>query len=530
MDLVLYNNSAEKIVVDKNDYLNAIMTLTGTLRNVCSLINPSIVIDVKSKVKKVWDSDSNLVIDDSSIYTVYDYLDKFIGCNYVHIPEFNRYYFVDNITSVNQNLWQIDLTVDTLMSFKNDILKLECVVSRNEYEYDDMVVDNQLFNKYDNEVIEYEPDDPANPDYRFTKLGQPSLFTNYPFIVVTRGSWNAPGETVLYKQEIISNNSVLPSINEWLVAPYFYSFSKSILLLNSIDQLRIFLAGLDSTTYSYVDSITIYPFDIEVNDISSRERDIYLGGHRIGESKGYGTKYPQSPYIYVADFTITGNNFKSYEPYSNYELYLPYHDWITLKASDILNNRLIVCYTIDYENVSSSVHVIDATNNKLLYSAPCNLGIKFSFTTDNSYDINNQRLSNTLNMILGGLSNTIGVGTSIAAGDYAGAAKGSINGINQLAQGVIKNNSLYVTASATVSSSAEALMTPQRVRVRITRTKTYEPDNYESIYGKPLNQTKTLSTLKGMTVCENFHLEGISTATSTEIDSIESLLKSGIIL
>lgn len=528
MDIILYNNSAEKIRVDKTEFLNGILTLTGTLRNTCSIIKPSIIIDVKAKVKKVWDDDSNNVIDDSSIYTVYDYMDKFLGCNYVHIHEFNRYYYVDNITSVNLNLWQIDLTVDILMSFKDDILKLECVVARNEFEYDDMIVDNQLFTKYDNEVIEYEPDDPVNPDYVFTHLGQATL--NYPFIVVTRGQWNESGTTVIFDQPINSNNNVLPSINEWLAAPYFFSFSKSILMLASITQLQRFLSGLDSTTYSYVDSITIYPFDIEVNNVLPEARDIYLGGNRIGSSTGYGTKYPQSPYIYIADFIISGDSFKSYEPYSNYELYLPYHDWITLKASDILNNRLIVCYTIDYENVSSTVHIIDATNNKLLYSAPCNLGIRFSFTTDNSYDINNQRMSNTLNMILGGLSNTIGVGTSVSSGDYAGAVKGGINTVNQLAQGIIKNNSLYTTASATVSSSAEALMTPQRVRVRITRTKTYEPDDYASIYGKPLNQAKTLSTLKGMTVCENFHLEGISTATSSEIDEIDTLLKTGIIL
>ena len=529
MDIILYNNSSEKIRVNKQEYITPIMTLTGTLRNQCSVVNPTIIIDVKSSVK-VWSDKKEFVVDDYSVFTVYDYMDKFLGCNYVHIPEFNRYYFVDNITSVNQNLWQIDLTVDTLMSFKDDILNLECIVARNEYEYDDMIVDNQLFTKYDNEVIEYEPDDPVNPDYRFTKLGKTSQIFNYPFIIVTRGGWNASGETIIYNQDIISNNEVLPSISNELVAPYFYSFSKSILLLTSILQLQSFLAGLDSKTYSYIDSITTYPFDIEVNNVLPDERDIYLGGHRIGSSTGYGTKYPQSPYIYIADFTIKGDNFKSYEPYSNYELYLPYHGWINLKASDILNNRLIVCYTVDYENVSSSVYVIDATNNKLLYSAACNLGIKFSITQDNSYDINNQRLSNTLNMILGGLSNTIGVGTSVAAGQYGGVAKGGINAINQLSQGIIKNNSLYVTASSTVSSSAEALMTPQRVRVRITRTKTYEPDNYASIYGKPLNQAKKLSTLKGMTVCESFHLEGISTATSSEIDEIDSLLSKGIIL
>lgn len=58
------------------------------------------------------------------------------------------------------------------------------------------------------------------------------------------------------------------------------------------------------------------------------------------------------------------------------------------------------------------------------------------------------------------------------------------------------------------------------------------PNNYYELYGGPCNLTVQLSTLKGkgFTKCANIHMTGFSSASSAEIDEIESLLLSGIIL
>lgn len=49
--------------------------------------------------------------------------------NYCYIPDFDRYYFISNITSVRTNLWRIDCSVDVLMSYQAEILNLDVIVS-----------------------------------------------------------------------------------------------------------------------------------------------------------------------------------------------------------------------------------------------------------------------------------------------------------------------------------------------------------------------------------------------------------------
>lgn len=50
-------------------------------------------------------------------------LDKEI--NYIYVPDFKRYYFVNDIRILNGQLTELTCNVDVLMSFKSDILNVE---------------------------------------------------------------------------------------------------------------------------------------------------------------------------------------------------------------------------------------------------------------------------------------------------------------------------------------------------------------------------------------------------------------------
>lgn len=50
--------------------------------------------------------------------------------NYIYISDFNRYYFVTNITYSQQRFY-IECTVDPLMSFNSDIKALEVIANRS---------------------------------------------------------------------------------------------------------------------------------------------------------------------------------------------------------------------------------------------------------------------------------------------------------------------------------------------------------------------------------------------------------------
>lgn len=99
MDIVLYINTSERQEIHKT--IGSSVTFTGSLRGESSIINPSFLIQTANP----------------SAY------------NYCYIPSFGRYYFITNITSVRTNLWRIDCSVDVLMSFADEILNLDVIVS-----------------------------------------------------------------------------------------------------------------------------------------------------------------------------------------------------------------------------------------------------------------------------------------------------------------------------------------------------------------------------------------------------------------
>lgn len=498
MDIKLHTNLDENIKLDKE--------LLGDLTLHCSIIENTDVLNPVVKVKLA-------SIDPFTIIRVY---------NYAYIPDLNRYYYITDYKMDVGGITIIYLKVDVLMSYKESILNLSALISRNQYLYNNMLEDTRLFLEYDNNVNEYEAPDPEDPVYPFVTFGE----VKSP-IMVTRKKWVASGEIISYRDDIMSNNNVLRSIDFDMIAPEVESTSKGVCLVYDIMTL---FRELTSETQSYIDSVTIYPFDIEKNPTISTPRDIYLNGNKLGNAKGYGTKYANCPYLTIADFTISSaNKFTDFEPYSRYELYLPYHQWVSFKACDILNNRLLVIYTVDYLSNSASVNVIDATHDKLLYTAPCMVGMRFGLTTDNQFDIDNQRISNTLNMVIGGLGSGLKGGGQIASGKVVEGVGSLTSGVNNIAQGIVKENSLYSTATATVSGANEGFMLPQKVRVRITQMKPYEPINYNKYYGKPLKETYDLIELRGYTEVESVHLEGIR-ATTSELTEIENLLKTGVIL
>nr|DAP17884.1 MAG TPA: hypothetical protein [Caudoviricetes sp.] len=113
--MYFYKSTAEKNRMDKSAYLTEIIQSTGTLRRATSIISPEFEF-------------------------IYNKVPDF---NYVYIPNFNRYYFIDNIVSLRNNVWTLSLSVDVLMSFKEQIKECDGFIARNEFEFNDYLIDNR---------------------------------------------------------------------------------------------------------------------------------------------------------------------------------------------------------------------------------------------------------------------------------------------------------------------------------------------------------------------------------------------------
>lgn len=130
----LYQNASEKERVDKSNYLTSVGSITGTLRQATSLTNPIIRIEY-----------------------------PMINFNYVYIPLFERYYYVVDVVSIVNGLWELSLSVDVLYSYKTEILQLNAYVERQATDYNPELVDSEVIAK-------------NGSDYEFENLGRDSNF------------------------------------------------------------------------------------------------------------------------------------------------------------------------------------------------------------------------------------------------------------------------------------------------------------------------------------------------------------------
>lgn len=130
MEVQFFYNVSDPRCINKN--LIEGNTFEGQARDQVSIMNPVVLFDTEEIIKY----------------------------NYAYIPEFERYYSIDNIVAYRNNLYEVTMTVDVLMSFRRDILNCVAVVDKqampeNGDEYIDdgsLVTENVMFT----EVLEFE--------------------------------------------------------------------------------------------------------------------------------------------------------------------------------------------------------------------------------------------------------------------------------------------------------------------------------------------------------------------------------------
>ena len=66
------------------------------------------------------------------------------NANYCYIAEFGRYYYIVDKTADVNGVWTLNLKVDVLESFKNDIYHLHGIVQRQKDNYDMYLKDDKI--------------------------------------------------------------------------------------------------------------------------------------------------------------------------------------------------------------------------------------------------------------------------------------------------------------------------------------------------------------------------------------------------
>lgn len=144
-NIILQTNTSEKNKVTKT--LTDIATVSGTLKSETSIIDPVILIEGD--------------------------LSNYIHCNYMMISEFGRMYFINNIRSIRNNLFEISGHVDVLSSFQTELKTNKAIIRKQENDWN-LYLNDGSFRVYQNPNV-------------LTK-NFPSGFSTYSFVLAVAGS------------------------------------------------------------------------------------------------------------------------------------------------------------------------------------------------------------------------------------------------------------------------------------------------------------------------------------------------------
>lgn len=138
MIINLFQNNSDTNVVSKS--LTPKGSVTGTLREGCSIIDPVI------KIEGISGSDL-------------PYL------NYLEIVEFGRYYYIRDIVLIGK-LFECHCHIDVLETYKDQIKPLPAIIARQAHDYN-LYLQDGLIKEYANPHIEVKQFPGAFDDYQF---------------------------------------------------------------------------------------------------------------------------------------------------------------------------------------------------------------------------------------------------------------------------------------------------------------------------------------------------------------------------
>ena len=503
--------------------------------------------------------------------------------NYAYISQpFKRYYFITGFDTGLNNLVTIYFKEDHLMSWKTNIYNLTPLVTRQATEYNPMLIDSNIpieskpkvsidqfyfYNKNSSSENKYELVFGSDFCYAVSFLVQPDISFDLQLNVNTNNE--------MYRTILLTEEGFVKFFN--------------ILMGKSLQEL----GNLFDKASEYIISVVKYPFNpnkvskdfavLQVNPKKEGEiwtNKIYVGNMAVIDigNNSYWDNFPSTMYYFCSEkISITENrqnlmpSFLKYPPYSYRKIMLPYVGSVDLDESLIAgtnSNDLYITYCIDVSTnrclvilSNSSLLNNEMKPNNILQTFECSVGDEVPWGSTNREELIRNHILLGLNL------------TSQLALSFAGVPVIPSTAVNTLTKAekrtqdkrikrdetlrkrqneasVVEAGVVYGVMSNTLGEILSSIPPIQgqisgvtsgsfgnylylnRIIVYDVTPEPIIPSNYYELYGGPCNLTVPLSTLKdkGFTKCANLHMTGFPNCTLEEINEIEDLLLSGVIL
>lgn len=429
--------------------------------------------------------------------------------NYSGRPAFNyvefegRYYFINDVTSVRNDLWELACTEDFLGSWKSDIgsttaLILYATGGRND------IADTRINVESD---ILVNTSEKALNGFDINQIAAGSVILSVTGI----GSF---GNYML--QNYADMYHMIEDVGAWW----------STLGVASVeDALQQFFYG--GNVADCLKNAIALPFAMTASDYSANfgpQEQLYLGSYPCTNNGSPIFVHRVNNPIYKATTTISipwqVSDWRRHSPYTTLMLYLPLIGTMNLPTDELINqSSLDITYSLNISSGDLAVEVSTDSPINIIATASNNVAMSLPFGSAN--------ISPT-KLMGAGLTSIAGIAAGIAAG---AAGKGVAAALGAAGSGMALGASQLLGAGEQsggggLSGGASQGLFKNIKLVAITKQLTDSQANLDSIIGKPVMKKAAISTYSGFVQCDGAEVAG--NMLDQERDAINNFLNGGI--
>ena len=391
-----------------------------------------------------------------------------------------RYYFVDNITSIRDGLWEVSCTEDYLATWKAEILASTQYVS-----YSTNVFNSRLFDDRCQQLSDCVWTT-ANASFPPSKAASP-----YMYLLTVNGK----------NEGAVNGFSTM-----FLLTPTELGLLNGALYQNGILEELVQLLTNPLDTVVACRQVGLVPSHVTGANIVMGTYETLVSAQKVTNTSDQYTVNVTIPWEY--------DDFRRMPQWTTATLFLPYVGWVNLNTSDFLDaDSLMIRCLIDF----AGCEVV-----YLVYGAEGEAGNPIGMYTAGfgaDCPVSNAQMG------LGNMASGVGIfaAATMAANPWARAA-GFAVGMANVAQGYFERS---YTMTGGYGGNALALQSDNIVLALLTRTARQEPSAYAPTIGRPCMQAMPLSTCTGYLQTSGASVSALGMLES-ESREVNALLDGGV--
>ena len=410
---------------------------------------------------------------------------------YVHIPAFNRYYFIQSWEYIDHGNWICYCYVDVLASYKTEIGLHNLYITRSAYEYDDDLIDSFYPASTKHSIsITYNSDTPwstqgdidiANGVFIVGVESQNATFGSVDYFFL---QYQDLADLCYYLTSDFVSTANLFDITDASI-PLQRTLVNPLQFIKSAIWLPIAWNAIQS--YGTYTDVLVWTYDTGVNGYKMGNKAVY----ETAEYSLATTEHPQA---------LAHGSYMNCAPFTNVSICIPPFGMIELDPTLISKHQYVyVKFYVDLITGKVIAEISVGTSRHLLHRLSTQLGVPI-------------QLSQMTRDYLGAVTNAGGAVKQLLTGNVLGALSGVGNALGSI---VPKTQSIGSNGGyADLYGDFQLIYTfYDQTDINITE------------HGKPLMKTKQISTIPGYILCENADID--IAAPSNEVEAIRNYVTSG---